>query len=76
MDKIKKVEINTPYITLQQLLKFVGILSFGGEAKMYLSENEVFVNDELENRRGGKLYPGDVVKVEGFVLEICLNENK
>lgn len=58
------------YITLNVLLKFTNIISTGGEAKYYLQNHEVLVNDILENRRGRKLYPGDVVKVEGHEFEI------
>lgn len=54
--------ISTEYITLGQLLKEVGIIDTGGMAKWFLAEHEVFVNGELENRRGRKLYPGDEVR--------------
>lgn len=68
---MKKVKINTEYITLQQLLKMENIISSGGEAKYYLAENEVLVNNELENRRGRKLYPADIIIIEKkeFVIE-------
>ena len=58
------------YITLNVLLKYTNIISTGGEAKYYLQNHEVLVNDILENRRGRKLYPGDIVKVEGKEFEI------
>lgn len=45
-------------------------ISSGGGAKFYLVENEVFVNNELENRRGRKLYPGMIVKIENKEFEI------
>ena len=61
---MKSLKITTPYITLQQLLKIENIIPSGGAAKYYLAENEVYVNNELEARRGRKLYPGDVIKVE------------
>lgn len=57
----KELELKTPYITLGQLLKIENLISSGGQAKWYLQEFEVFVNGELEERRGKKLYPGDVV---------------
>ncbi len=68
---MKKVKINTEYITLQQLLKMENIISSGGEAKYYLAENKVLVNNELENRRGKKLYPNDIIIIEKkeFVIE-------
>ncbi|MBA1393778.1 RNA-binding protein, partial [Lactobacillus sp. XV13L] len=39
------------------------IISTGGQAKWFLQENQVLVNGQEENRRGKKLYPGDVVQV-------------
>ena len=54
---------NEEYITLNILLKIVNLISTGGQAKFFLQENEVFVNDELEQRRGRKLYDGTVVRV-------------
>ncbi|MCR5646951.1 MAG: S4 domain-containing protein YaaA [Acholeplasmatales bacterium] len=68
---MKPLKITTPYITLQQLLKIENIISSGGEAKFYLSSNTVLVNGEEENRRGRKLYPKDVIKVENqeFIIE-------
>lgn len=56
-----EVSIETPYITLGQLLKEENVISTGGQAKWYLRENTVLVNQEPDDRRGRKLYPGDVV---------------
>ncbi len=67
---MEKVKIKTEYITLGQFLKFVGIISNGFEAKLYLSENEVFVCDEKEQRRGKKLYPGHTIKIKDKEFEI------
>jgi ribosome-associated protein len=61
-------KLNKEYIKLDQFLKMSNIISTGGEAKFYLMENEVLVNGVIENRRGRKLYPGDVVVVEGRKL--------
>lgn len=64
------IKINTDYITLQQLLKMTDIISSGGEAKWFLSENKVYVNNELENRRGRKLYPSYIIKVNNRNFKI------
>ena len=66
---MKKVLIHTEYIELQNVLKKEN--STGGEAKIYLKENEVFVNDILETRRGRKLYPGDQIRIkdETYLIE-------
>jgi S4 domain protein YaaA len=60
---MKLVKIKTEYIELQQLLKMEDIISSGGEAKYFLASNEVFVNNEKENRRGRKLRPGDIIRI-------------
>lgn len=58
-----KIKANEEYITLQNLLKICDIIPTGGMAKFFLMENEVLVNNTPEDRRGRKLYDGDVVKV-------------
>ena len=69
--KIIRIKDGEDFITLNVLLKLTNIISTGGQAKWYLQENEVLVNGILENRRGRKLYPGDVIEVEGqtFIIE-------
>ena len=42
---MKKVEIYTEYIKLEQFLKLADVVSTGGEAKLFLLTNEIFVND-------------------------------
>ena len=60
------------YITLQALLKEVGIIQSGGAIKAFLAENQVYFNDELENRRGKKIRIGDVISIpaQEFTLTI------
>lgn len=64
-------EITTEYIKLDSLLKGVNVVGSGGEAKIVITEGQVEVNGETENRRGRKLYPGDRVKFGGheFIVE-------
>ena len=59
-----KIREDEEYITLNVLLKLADIISTGGMAKIFLQENIVLVNGEEENRRGRKLYRGDVVEVD------------
>ena len=60
------------FITLQALLKEVGIIQSGGAIKSFLADNQVFFNGELENRRGKKLRIGDVISLPDQQLEIIL----
>lgn len=67
---MKEIKIHSEYITLGQLIKFLGIVNTGGEIKVFLSENSVFVNEMPENRRGKKLYPGDFVQISSEKFKI------
>ena len=66
-----KIRPDEEYITLNVLLKIANVISTGGMAKIYLQDNIVLVNGEEENRRGRKLYRGDVVEVENkaFIIK-------
>ena len=64
------IEIYTEYVTLSQFLKLADIITNGGEAKIFLLENEVIINGELDNRRGRKLRDGDVIEVLGKTYQI------
>ena len=66
----REVRITTPYITLGQMLKLVNLIGNGGEAKAFLSVEEVRVNGEIDQRRGRKLYPGDEALVRGEIYRI------
>ncbi|HHT82136.1 MAG TPA: S4 domain-containing protein YaaA [Acholeplasmataceae bacterium] len=60
------IKIDTEYITLVQLLKLTDLINTGGEAKYFLLENKVYLNDVLEDRRGKKIYPGDKIKINNL----------
>jgi ribosome-associated protein len=60
-------------IKLDQFLKFVGVASTGGEAKLMIQDGDVKVNGEIETRRGRKLVTGDSVTVQGATYRVELN---
>ena len=62
---LNELKIGREYITLGQALKMTDTISSGGMAKWFLSEHEVFVNGEAENRRGKKLRHDDVINIPG-----------
>lgn len=73
---MKEILISTEFIILGQLLKFSGIISNGSEAKLFILNNDIFVNDELEKRRGRKLRNKDIIVVNHQKLLIVQhNEN-
>lgn len=59
------VKIHSDYITLGQLLKMTDWIQSGAEAKFAVKQLSIIVNNEIEQRRGRKLYPGDVISIEG-----------
>ena len=58
------------FIRLGQVLKAVGMVDSGAEAKEVIQEGLVSVNGETETRRGRKLYSGDIVSYDGKELQI------
>lgn len=65
-----EIKVTKEYITLGQLLKLADIIQSGGEAKFAVKQLHILVNNISENRRGRKLYPGDLVEVEGKKIHI------
>ena len=70
VQKSIKLRKDEPFITLGVLLKITGLIDTGGQAKWFLAENKVLVNGEEDNRRGRKLYHGDVIEVLNHTFTI------
>ena len=66
------VAIYTPFIRMDELLKFTSAVLTGGEAKEVIQEGYVEYNGEICTMRGKKVYPGDTVKFNGIVYEVTL----
>ncbi len=62
--KQEKVLIHTEYIKLDSLLKLVGVCDTGGEAKFFIQDENVKVNDEICTMRGKKLRSGDMISIK------------
>jgi ribosome-associated protein YbcJ (S4-like RNA binding protein) len=56
------VKVDLP-ITLGQFVKLAGLAATGGDAKVVVVGGQVWVNGEVDTRRGHKLAFGDVVRV-------------
>lgn len=67
---MEKITINTEFIKLDSLLKYASLVGTGGEAKYVIAEGMVSVNGEVCTMRGRKLYPGDKVSFDRFVIEV------
>lgn len=58
-----EIKISTPFIKLDQFLKFSGVALSGGEAKEMVAAEIVKVNEEICTARGKKLVAGDKITV-------------
>ena len=58
------------FIKLGQLLKKVGLVGSGVDAKFVIADGLVLVNGEVETRRGKKLVVGDEVSYNGETVRI------
>ena len=63
MKNIEKVKISTEFIKLDQFLKWLAVVDSGSDAKQVILDGKVKVNDEIETRRGRKIYPEYKVEV-------------
>ena len=71
---MKDIQIRDEYITLGQFLKLVNAVDSGVVAKMVIQDGQVYVNQEIEVRRGKKLYHNDVVSFDGIDYRV-VHEN-
>ena len=56
------VEINIEPVELYKILKFEGLVSSGGEAKIVISNGEVIVNGAVETQKRKKMMSGDILE--------------
>ena len=64
------ITLRDEYIKLGQALKAANLVEDGVEAKLVIQDGLVKVNNEVDIRRGRKLYDGDVVSFDGQELRI------
>lgn len=67
---MQEITIKDEYIKLGQAMKLAGLVSSGVEAKVLIQEGLVTVNGETDERRGRKLYPGDVFFLDGNEVKV------
>ena len=70
MSVVREVPIRDETIRLGQLLKLADLIDNGADAKPLLLQGLVFVNGELETRRGRQLVKGDVVSLGGESVRV------
>ena len=62
--------IHSDTIELNQLLKFEGLVSSGGEAKQIINDGLVTVKGETETRKRRKLVHGDSIGFNGETYQV------
>ena len=67
---MEEVRIKPPFIKLGQLLKYFDLIETGCSENEFLENVDVYVNDEIDRRRGRKIYPGDEVIINRQVYKI------
>lgn len=67
---METIALREEFIKLGQALKAAGFVDSGVEAKVVIQNGEVKVNGEVDDRRGRKLYDGDVVTYKGQEIKI------
>ncbi len=65
-----EIRIRDEFIKLGQALKLAGVVEDGVEAKFAIQDGLVRVNGEVEERRGRKVYEGDVISFNGDEIKV------
>ncbi|SCX91187.1 MULTISPECIES: RNA-binding S4 domain-containing protein [unclassified Butyrivibrio] len=68
--EIIKLRENDDFIKLGQALKKAGLEGSGVDAKNDIQAGLVKVNGEIEERRGRKLYDGDIFEYDGTQVKV------
>ena len=67
---MREVEINKEPVELYKILKFEGMASSGGEAKLVIEQGQVKVNGSVETRKRKKIVSGDIIEFSSE--KICM----
>ena len=67
---MEEIRIRDEFIKLGQLLKLADLVQDGVEAKYVITDGLVKVNGEMDDRRGRKVYEGDVVTYDGKEIKV------
>lgn len=67
---MRTVDINKEPVELYKILKFEGLVTTGGEAKLFIGDGQVRVNGAVETQRRKKIVHGDVIEFRGERLQV------
>ncbi len=69
---MREVEITKEPVELYKILKFEGMASSGGEAKLVIEQGQVVVNGTVETRKRKKIISGDIIEFQNEKIHIQL----
>ena len=69
------IKIKDDNIKLGQLNKLAGLVDNGVEPNYVIQNSLVFVNGQIDTRRGRKIVPGDIIKFKNEEIKVESNEN-
>jgi ribosome-associated protein len=67
---MREVTITKEPVELYKILKFEGLVTTGGEAKLVISDGQVTVNGEVETRKRRKILGGDTIVFGAETLQV------
>lgn len=69
---MREVEITQEPVELYKILKFEGMASSGGEAKLVIEQGQVKVNGSIETRKRKKIVADDIIEFNNEKIHIKL----
>lgn len=58
------IEISTPTIKLDQLLKWAGIVESGGQVRLLIDDDLILLNGIKVHERRKTIHPGDIIEIK------------
>ena len=71
----KNIYISSSMIQLNQLLKWSGVIETGGQTVFLLDEENILLNGVPVYEKRKKIYPGDIVTINGNEFIIVQNDS-
>lgn len=65
-----EIKIRDEFIKLGQALKLAGVVEDGVQAKYVIQDGLVKVNGEVDERRGRKVYEGDIISFNNQEIKV------
>jgi len=69
---MRTIDITREPVELYKILKFEGLVTTGGEAKLLIGDGQVRVNGEVETRKRRQMRDGDTIEFRGEHIKLRL----